>query len=208
MRLSSPTINPLTIDVAPGADTERLPEANNDTPLFENARRDCCCLGKEYLDHDERNEQCAHKSQQCYDTPIAPLKRCQYLQGHEDGVVTHRIRLATPLKCQDKTDHSRYQDRSAQGIKLQQLFCHGELGCFAFGNLETEENDDGCSATERQVEIKAPPPRYIRSKGTTDQRSHDRGNSEEGAEEALDLGAILQRNSKDDAHNLGPPVSG
>ena len=91
------------------------------------------------------------------------------LGSHKDGVTTHCIRLAAPLKCQDKTDHSRYQDRGAEDIKLQQLFFQGELGCFAFGDLETKDDDDGCGATERQVEVKAPSPGYIRSKGTTDQ---------------------------------------
>ena len=64
-------------------------------------------------------------------------------------MITHGIRLTTPLKCQDEADHSWYQDRSSQEIELQQLFRHGELGGFAFGDLEIEDNDDGCCTTER-----------------------------------------------------------
>lgn len=75
--------------------------------------------------------------------------------------VTHSIRLATPLKCQQKTDHTRYQECSAKGIKSRQLLRPGELGCTSVGDLETEGNDDHRHATKGQIDIKAPPPRYF-----------------------------------------------
>lgn len=80
---------------------------------------------------------------------------------------THRIRLATPLKCQQKTDHTRDQECRARGIQLRQLLHPGELGCISVGDLETEGHDDHRHAPEGQVDVKAPPPRYIGGKGTT-----------------------------------------
>lgn len=74
---------------------------------------------------------------------------------------THSIRLATPLKCQQKTDHTRYQDCSAKGIKLRQLLHPGKLGCISVGDLKTEGDYGYRHGTEGQIDIKGPPPRYL-----------------------------------------------
>jgi hypothetical protein len=79
----------------------------------------------------------------------------------------HSIRLATPLKCQHKTDHTRYQECSAKNIKLPQLLHPGEFGCISVGDLETEGNGDHRHSTDGQIDIKAPPPSYMCGKGTT-----------------------------------------
>lgn len=75
--------------------------------------------------------------------------------------VTHGIRLATPLKCQYKTDHTRYQECSARSIKLRQLLRPGELERISVRDLEEEVNGDHRRATKRQIDIEAPSPRYI-----------------------------------------------
>jgi hypothetical protein len=91
--------------------------------------------------------------------------------------LTHSIRLATPLKCQQKTYHARYQYYSTEGVKLRQLLRPGELGCISVGNIETECNCHHRHSTKGQINVKAPPPRYIRGKGTTNQGSHNRRNA-------------------------------
>lgn len=75
----------LTKDIVPRADADSLPEASNDAPLLENARRERCCRRKQYLDSNESNNQYSHKSQQCYDTPIAPLETVNAPESQNDG---------------------------------------------------------------------------------------------------------------------------
>src|SRR5271156_3937637 len=96
-----------TIYVLRSTDANGRPAGSNDAPLLENARRDRCCLRNQYLDSNESNKQYSHKSQQSYNTPIAPLNIVNIPKSQMIVQLTHSIRQAAPLKCQQETDHTR-----------------------------------------------------------------------------------------------------
>ena len=77
------------------------------------------------------------------------------------AAVTHSIRLPTPLKCQQKTDHTGNKDGSADSIKLRQLLRPRKFGGVSVRNLETECNDRYGYPTEGEIDIETPSPRYI-----------------------------------------------
>lgn len=90
---------------------------------------------------------------------------------------------------------------------MRQLLRPGELACILIGDLEGEEYSDHRHATEWQIDIKAPSPRYIGGKATTNQRTRYRSDPHDGAHKALYSWTFCQRNSVDNGHNLGTPVS-
>lgn len=75
------------------------------------------------------------------------------------------------------------------------------------GDLEAESNENNGSAANWQVYIEAPSPRDVRCKGAANQGSNYRGNSEKGAEKALDLWTFLERHGMNDAHYLRARLS-
>ena len=66
--------------------------------------------------------------------------------------MTYRIRLPTPLECQDETDYARDQKCSAEEVQLYQLLSPRDTGSILLGNLEAKGDEDHRGATDWQVD--------------------------------------------------------
>ena len=117
-------------------------------------------------------------------------------------VATYGICLATPLERQQKTDDARDERRRARSIELRELLGPGELGSVPVRDLEAEGDDNHGHAAKGEVDVEAPAPGDLVGEGAADEGAQDGGEAEEGAEEALDPGALLQGHGIEDAHNL------
>lgn len=105
---------------------------------------------------------------------------------------------ATPLKGQKETDNTRNENGGTNSIELGELLAERLLCCVTIGNPEEKRREGESDTADWQVDVEAPAPGDIRCESTADQRTNDRSQTEDGAEEALEHGSLLKRHGVDD----------
>ena len=96
----------LTKDILRCADGDSRPQGSCDAPTLEteDARRNCCRLGKQGLDSNETNEQYPRERQQSDDSPIIPLETVSMMESLDRGAGSSQRTsdLPTEVPTQDR----------------------------------------------------------------------------------------------------------
>lgn len=87
---------------------------------------------------------------------------------------TYRRGRASSLQREQQTDDTGHERSRSEQIKLRNLGLERQLGRISIRYVEKENNRDYGEASEPQVDVKAPPPRNLCRKHTTQQRADDR----------------------------------
>ena len=138
---------------------------------------------------------------------------------------THLIFEATPLQRQEQAQRSRDKDGGPRGIELLQLRARSDLGGGSVGILEEKENDSdrdgsegkitakrpalgratglgGCACSGVNQHVEAPPPRNGAGEGAAEDRANNGCEAKDGAEYALVLRSVVQRDGVDNDSDL------